>query len=264
MPYESKYFTLGIYLYEPQEEGDIVSCVESVPECTDHEYPELGDSPAFEWRPLVDTFPEPFLNCDVPMWDFGADVLVCLYRERTAGADKIELLPVETDPAGMYRSNAEFPPEIVLEPDESHADWGIEKDEEATPLIELVSLHVGHRCYHLPHNKDPCASDRVPHWLHDLPGSVWDLVVGFLELHELLVLLEFERGTDQGCGQEVQEADVVEERDVMGDPVGFLLLSQLVLGCISVLDGICQQRVLAHQDHQQGGGIHRPASVVID
>lgn len=64
---ESEDFSLGVDLYEPEKEGEVVSCIEAMPEGTDHEYPELRDSSTFEGGSLVYTFPEPLLDSNVPM-----------------------------------------------------------------------------------------------------------------------------------------------------------------------------------------------------
>ena len=45
-----------------------------MPEGTDHKHIELTEHPVLEGRPLIDRFSQPFLNHDIPVVDFVAEM----------------------------------------------------------------------------------------------------------------------------------------------------------------------------------------------
>ena len=122
MLHESEDFALSVHLGEPEEEGEVVSTVESVPEGADHEDPELGEAATLEGGSLVNAFSEPFLNGYVPMRDLIADVFVGFDDHGAAGVDELELFPVEGNSAGVHRGDTQLPSEVVLESDQGDAD----------------------------------------------------------------------------------------------------------------------------------------------
>lgn len=88
-----------------------------MPEWADEEHPQLGDASAFEWRPLIDTLPQPLLHGDIPMWDFIPHMFIRLNHNGTTRVNKLELFAIVTNPTGMHTGYNKFPSEVVLEPD---------------------------------------------------------------------------------------------------------------------------------------------------
>lgn len=115
---KSENLPLGVNLNKPQEKGEIISCIEPVPESADHKNPQLWNSSAFEGRSLVNTFSQPLLNGNVPMGYFVSNVFVSFDHYWTACVDKSKLMPIVGDAACMYTGNTQFPSKVVLESDE--------------------------------------------------------------------------------------------------------------------------------------------------
>ena len=64
-----EHFSGEIDLQEPEQEGEIVSTVKSVPECTNSECVGLVDLFVLEWCSFVDASSEPELRTHVPVCD---------------------------------------------------------------------------------------------------------------------------------------------------------------------------------------------------
>jgi hypothetical protein len=114
--------SLSINLKEPKEKGKIIACIKSMPKCTHHEYPQLGDSSSVKRRSLVNTFSEPLLYCNIPMGNLVPDMFISFDHNRTAGVDKFEFISIVRNPAGMDARNTEFPSEVILEPNKGDTD----------------------------------------------------------------------------------------------------------------------------------------------
>ncbi len=119
MLYKFEDLALCVNLHKPKEEWDVISCIESVPESTDHEDPKLGYASASEGWSLVYAFSEPLLDCNVPVGDFISDVFVRFDDHGTASVDELELLPVITDSTGMNACNTQLPAKVIFEANES-------------------------------------------------------------------------------------------------------------------------------------------------
>lgn len=105
MPDKSEDLSLGVDLDKPEEESEIVTSVEAMPESANHKDPELGEPTAFERRSLIDAFPEPLLDCDVPVGNFIPDVFIGFDHYRTACVDQFELLSVVGYPTRVNTCN---------------------------------------------------------------------------------------------------------------------------------------------------------------
>lgn len=86
--------TLQVQLGEPKCEGDVVGCIETVPECTNHENEQLICSFVLERYPLVNALSEPFLHRYIPKVDLLSNVDSGLNHQWVHCVHSTEVLPV--------------------------------------------------------------------------------------------------------------------------------------------------------------------------
>ena len=156
MFYKSKDLTLSINLNKPKEKWEIISCIKSVPKSTDHEDPQLWNPSTFERRSLVNTFSQPLLNCNVPMWNLVSDVFVTLNNDRTTCIDQFELFSIKTHTTCMYTCNTKFPTKVIFESYECDADKRVKQNIKCIMLKELISFHVWCWGHKLPKHINTC------------------------------------------------------------------------------------------------------------
>jgi len=85
-----------------------------MPKSTNHEYPQLRNSSTFERGALINTFSQPLLNCNIPMWNFASNVFICLSNHWTASINKFKFLTIEWYSTCMDRCYTEFPSKVIF------------------------------------------------------------------------------------------------------------------------------------------------------
>ena len=85
--------------------------------------------------------------------------------------------------------------------------------------------------------------------------------IRLFSLHKLLVVVILNRRSHDGSRKEVDISNILHKCDIL-DPEIFLLLCQMFLVSSSVFNVVCEERVLADEDHHQSNRIHGPSSIV--
>ena len=132
-------------LSEPESEGDVVGGVEAVPEGADHEDVYLADGFVFEAVALVDAFSQPFLDRNVPVVYFLADVDGSFNHVGVHSIDAFEVFAAVAHPRGVHCAHAQLPSEVVAAAGEAAGDEDVPEDMPEPVLDKLFVAHPGER-----------------------------------------------------------------------------------------------------------------------
>ena len=132
-------------LSEPESEGDVVGGVEAVPEGADHEDVYLADGFVFEAVALVDAFSQPFLDRNVPVVYFLADVDGSFNHVGVHSIDAFEVFAAVAHPRGVHCAHAQLPSEVVAAAGEAAGHEDVPEDVPEPVLDKLFVAHPGER-----------------------------------------------------------------------------------------------------------------------